>query len=330
MDSSSPKAKIPSSDIAWQEIELLRHHRRRAKRMFFVGSLLFAILAAAILLWISEYSIEFAVSLAFSVIAGGAYFAHQPLAGIDRRIREILEPTVLEPFGLIPAGASDGHVLIAPFMDLGLVPEAIANLTAHRYESAGEPCVWIEEARLFGLGHDVGRDHSRRLLFFGQLVERTIERFSGDAFVLLPRKYRIDSLRVAARDELLGQPFDRKTLYDKRLTKYFQVWGGKTIVGYDVVPRELVDAAIASAALFPKNQLGIALTPGIGESWSLRMIVDFGALYRSERNLDAALDPEVIAEFRGKLARLMEAQEILAASIASFSQPKSNVPTTGT
>ena len=330
MDSSSAKPRVQSDDIAWQQIELLRHRRSKAKKLFFIGALVIGMFSFFFAGWVAQYSFGFAFSLAFSGVVGGAHFAHQPLAGIDRRIREILEPTVLEPFGLFPAGASDGHKLLAPFTSLGLVPESIENLTAHRYESAGEPRVWIEEARLFGVGHDVGRDNSRKVLFFGQLVERLIDRYSGDAFVLLPRKYRIDSLRVAARDEFLGQPFDRKTHFDERLTKYFQVWGRKTIMEHDVVRPELVDAAIAAAALFPENQLGIALTPGNGENWTLRMIVDFGALYRSQRNLDAALDPEVIAEFRDKLGHLMEAQAILAAAIASFVQPNSNVATTGT
>ena len=156
--------------------------------------------------------------------------------------------------------------------------------------------------------------------FFGQLLQRPIDEYAGEPFILLPRKYEISSQTRSERDVFLGEAFLRRERTDRELSAHFQVWARKEAEG-DIVPEHLRVAAIAAQSLFPRNQLGIAVTAGPVGHHTLRMIVDCGALYRSNRNLDAPLDTETLAEFQDKLKNLMRAQDILATALKDQSVP---------
>lgn len=164
------RASDPSLDPQLEIILApLRQKRQRAKRIFILGSLPFIALGFVLGMMIYPYWGEAAFVTAILVMAGGAHFAHQPLAGIDKRIRELIEPAVLAPYQMRPAGYSDPRKLVAPFAALGMVPVGIDALSAHRYEQP-ESGLWVEEIRVYGIGHDINRDNRRRLLFFWPIV----------------------------------------------------------------------------------------------------------------------------------------------------------------
>lgn len=313
MDAGSARNAGLDADVEYA-LAPLRKHRRRARMIFFIGSAVFAAMAAAVLWAFVGTWPEVAVSAALSILAGGAYVAHQPLAGIDKRIRRIVEPAILSPHNLKTAGMSVPEVLIDPFTQLGLVPAGESAQAGHRYESAVDD-LWIEEVRIYDFGHDVVRNRHKRLVFFGQFLQRSLSGYDGEPFILLPRKYEISSQVRHQRDLFLGDQFLRSEHKDSDLSRHFQVWGRKSVAG-DIVPPDICAAAIEAKACFPANQLAVAVTQrGEGE-WQLRIIADIGALYRTERNLDAPLDAETLVDFQNKLKALMKAQAIMAAALS--------------
>ncbi|WP_421792159.1 hypothetical protein [Hyphobacterium sp.] len=323
MMASRAKRKLLDTQV---ELKLapIRKERARTKRLFFIGSIASVGLGTAIGFLIYSYWPGAAIFTGLAVAAAGANFAHRPLAGIDRKIRRLVEAAMLEPYGLDSVDsvfADDKTPVIA---ELGLVPRGLEYKHAHRYQSKALG-LSIEELRIKGMPMETPVGRVPRILFYGQVLERTLDSLEIEPFILLPRRYEITSQIRHQRDLFLADAYLRSERKDVALSQYYQVWGRKSVEG-DIVPDRIREAAIKARYLFPQNQLAISVTRHPQTGWSLHMSVDIGGLYRTEKSVDAPLADETLAYFHDNLRALMQAQQLILDAL----DQNSNVPTTGT
>lgn len=289
-----------------------------ANRIFMLGGFVAVVLACGAAIVTLQWSL-FAAALVWLAIASiGSWLAHIPLGSVSREISSTVEPLVLQSFELTVEPVSYGDELHLPEHELGLLPYGEQTDILAKYCRTGRSGFILRELDVFKL---VGGDHDDqnlgppryRRVFIGPVITGTVRAYPGDPFLLLPRRYEINSVRVAARNAFLGEKFERRP--DHPLSNCFQVWTGSSAAS-DGLSSDVLAAARYVHDQFRGNQVAIALTAGGDGVYTLRTAVDFGVLYRKDSHAVAALDPEVIELFAANLSRCIDAFETMRNALA--------------
>jgi len=321
-----------NSDIAKVNHLLMpvRGRFKNAMRKFLLigfGSAIFA----SILVWFLSFLSPILLLGIWVLIAGaGASLGHQSLDRVSREVREIVEPTMMSAFSLVPAEECEDQQFAMTFNQLGLFAYGEYLDTTLAYESSDKRGLQLQELEVTRLVYDAAlRRMEYRVVFAGQILQGPVDRYAGEPFLLIPRSIEIDSLRVNERSTFLGEDFERKTNSDRELSEYYQVWGPKKFGG-EVVSENIRNRIIEAVEMFPRNQVFVGVTPDESDRFLLRMSVDLGALYTSESSANAPIDDAVIQKFQEKLSKLLLCYDLIREAVMSGQSQNSKMPTTGT
>jgi len=308
----------------------VRGRFKNAMRKFLLigfGSAIFA----SIVVWFLSFLSPILLLGIWVLIAGaGASLGHQSLERVSREVREIVEPTMMSAFSLVPAEECEDQQFAMAFNQLGLFAYGEYLDTTLAYESSDKRGLQLQELEVTRLVYDAAlRRMKYRVVFVGQTLQGFVDQYDGEPFLLIPRSFEIESLRVGERNAFLGEDFDRKTKTDREMSKHFQVWGRKQFGG-EVVSETIRKGIIEAAEMFPRNQISIGVTSDESCRLILRMSVDLGALYARESSANAPIDDAVIQKFQKKLSKLLLCYDLIREAVMSGQSQNSNVPTTGT
>jgi hypothetical protein len=314
----------------------IRAEFKAAYRQFLLWGLLAVIFASGLVYFLPIIPFLFRVLLWLILAGSGTAVAYRRLGAVSKRAQAIVQPLVLEPFGLEYRGNPGHRVKDSPFDLLGMLPEGERIAYHRRYESARPQSLAIQEIQVeeFQLnaqrptrGNDI---RHMRTKFLGQGMEAKIANYDGISFLLAPRRTPINSLQIDARNKYLRAPFLRTKLPESRFSNTFQVWLPEPCTNQAEFSPELADAALDVAETFSPNRVWLSVVVRPGETAIFRLATEIGSLYRDESGAMAPVDEDVIRNFHCKVARLMWSYERMMTAFKPASAQSSNDPTTGT